>query len=431
LVEKGKGVIIRQVDPQLAPAGRRVPEGDAMGRNSRERLEGETFGPDSIEQVMRERIRETIEVLIEEELEAALGAARSARVGSRRAGYRNGTRARTVTTSLGPSTFAMPRARVHEAEGTGREWRSRIIGRYERRTERVDEALLGVYLSGTNTRRIRGALAPLLRGAPLSKDAISRLVGRLREDFAAWATRDLRAHEIRYLCLDGWYPRVRIGKKRVRVPVLVTLGTGANGQRVLLDLRIAGEESEASWSEVIQSLVERNLGCPVLAVIDGNPGLEKALRKAWSQIGLQRCTNHKLWNLLAKAPAHLREELAEDYRRMIYAESADAVGKARAAFVRKWKLRSKAVVSSLEEAGDDLFTFVRYPTSQWKALRTTNVLERINEEFRRRTKTQASLPGEDAVLLLLFGLLRSGQIKLRRIVGWRDMPQRSTETRAA
>jgi transposase-like protein len=186
-------------------------------------------------------------------------------------------------------------------------------------------------------------------------------------------------------------------------------------------MRLAGEESSASWQEVLQSLIARNAGRPVLAVIDGNPGLEAALQTTWPKIDLQRCTNHKLWNLLAKAPAHLREELAEDYRRMIYAPTVAEVQQARTAFARKWKLRCKAVVSSFEEAGEQLFTFLSYPPSQWKALRTTNALERINEEFRRRTKTQASLPSEDAVLLLLFGLLRSGQIKLRRLVGWQDM----------
>jgi hypothetical protein len=98
------------------------------------------------------------------------------------------------------------------------------------------------------------------------------------------------------------------------------------------------------------------------------------------------------------------------------------VEKARVAFVRKWKLRCKAVTTSFEEAGDDLFTFLRYPASQWKRLRTTNALERLNEEFRRRTKTQASLPSEDAVLLLLFGLLRTGQVVFRRIVGCQDTP---------
>jgi putative transposase len=152
-----------------------------------------------------------------------------------------------------------------------------------------------------------------------------------------------------------------------------------------------------------------------------NPGLAAALKTQWPKIAIQRCTNHKLWNLLAKAPAHLREELAEDYRRMIYADGREAVAHARRSFMRKWKLSCQAVGASFEEAGDELFIFTAFPISQWKALRTTNALERINEEFRRRTKTQASLPSEEAVLLLLFGLLRSGQVTLRRLVGWQDL----------
>jgi transposase-like protein len=378
-------------------------------------------GKGALEDLMRERIRATIETIVEEELEGALGAARSQRVGSIRVGYRHGKRARTLTTSLGATTITMPRARIEDAQGQSREWHSRMIPRYQRRTERVDEAILGVYLSGTNTRRIRGALAPLLRGAPLSKDAVSRLVGRLREDFEAWEQRDLGELKIRYLFLDGWYPRVRIGKKRVRVPVLVTLGVCANGHREVLDLRLAGGESEQAWLDATRSLAARNLGAPRLAVIDGNPGLAAALRMQWPQLALQRCTNHKLWNLLAKAPAHLREELAEDYRRMIYAASREAVEQARVGFLRKWKLRCKAVSASFEAAGAELFTFTAFPISQWKALRTTNALERINEEFRRRTKTQASLPSEEAVLFLLFGLLRSGQVKLHRLIGWQDL----------
>jgi putative transposase len=391
----------------------------------------EQQGKGALEELMRERIRATIETIVEEELKGALGAARSQRVGLIRAGYRHGKRTRTLTTSLGPTTIAMPRARIEDEDGRRREWRSRIIPRYQRRTERVDEAILGVYLSGTNTRRLRGALAPLLRGAPLSKDAVSRLIGRLREDFAAWAKRDLGELKIRYLFLDGWYPRVRIGKKRVRVPVLVTLGVGADGRRVVLDLRLAGVESEQAWLDAVRTLCVRNLGTPMLAIIDGNPGLQAALQTQWPKIAIQRCTNHKLWNLLAKAPVHLREELAEDYRRMIYAESREAVEHARVGFARKWKLRCKAVSASFEEAGDELFTFTAFPISQWKALRTTNALERINEEFRRRTKTQASLPSEEAVLFLLFGLLRSGQVTLRRLVGWQDLTTISEQPEAA
>src|SRR5690606_23901748 len=257
---------------------------------------------------------------------------------------------------------------------------------------RVDEAILGLYLAGANTRRVKSALAPLLKGGPLSKDAVSRLVGRMSEDFESWRTRDLANEEIVYLFLDGWYPKVRIGKRRERVPVLVTLGVRSDGGKVVLDMRIAGEESAAAWAEVVADLVKRRMCTPVLAVIDGNPGLPEALRQHWTKIEIQRCTVHKLRNLEAKAPASLREELREDYRRMVYGKTAAEVEKARVAFARKWKLRCPAVVRSLEEAGDDLFTFLRFPKSQWKALRTTNALERINEEFRRRTKTQASLP---------------------------------------
>lgn len=404
-----------------------------MERDSRKEdgEEGLAWGPDTIEAEIRDRIRGMIEAVVEEELQATLGAARSQRVGTARTGYRHGARERQLTTSLGKTTIMLPRARLKDVDGEESEWHSRIIPRYQRRTERVDGALLGSYLSGINTRRLRGALSPLLRGAPLSKDAVSRLVGRLRDEFAAWVTRDLAAEEVCYVFMDGWYPSVRIGKKRTRVPVLVTLGVCADGRRIVLDIRIAGQESEAAWRELVQSLVARHLGAPALAVIDGNPGLQAALRTQWPQIAIQRCTNHKLRNLLAKAPAHLREELAEDYRRMVYAETREAVEHARAGFLRKWRLRCKAVMNSLEEAGDELFTFLQFPPLQWKALRTTNALERINEEFRRRTKTQASLPGEDAVLLLLYGLLRSGQIVLRRIDGSNDLPKPKPQLKAA
>jgi putative transposase len=394
-------------------------ESSKAGREGKEDLK---FDRDTIERTIRERVRDIIEQVVEAELEAALGAQPSERVGDVRKGYRHGHRERTLTTSTGPTTFAMPRARLSDRHGRRHEWQSQTVARYERRSRRVDEAIVGVYLSGVNTRRIRGALAPLLKGAPLSKDAVSRLVGRLKGDFEHWQQRDLEADQICHLYMDGWYPKVRIDKKRVRVPVLVTLGTRGDGERVVIDLRIAGEESSAAWGEVIKGLVKRHIGVPKLAVVDGSPGLAQALQEQWKQIQIQRCTNHKLRNLQAKVPARLREELTEDYRRMIYAASVDEVAKQREKFQKKWKLKCAAVITSLEEAGEELFTFTHFPPSQWKALRTTNAIERINGEFRRRTKTQASLPNEDAVVLLMYGLLCSGQIRLNRIVGWKDLP---------
>jgi len=149
-----------------------------MTRDSRKQETGEAvprFGADTIEQVMR--VRDAIEAIVEEELEAALGARSSARVGEERHGYRHGTRSRTLTTSLGPATIAMPRARLEVSDGTTREWQSRVMPRYQRRTTRVDETILGLYLAGANTRRVKSALAPLLKGAPLSKDAVWFLSG--------------------------------------------------------------------------------------------------------------------------------------------------------------------------------------------------------------------------------------------------------------
>ncbi len=264
-----------------------------MASDSRKRGTGEEreFGPDTIERVMRERVRTTLEKIVAEELEAALGAGPSARVGER-GGYRHGTRSRTLTTSLGPTTIAMPRARLRAADGAVTEWRSQTVPRYQRRTARVDEAILGVYLSGGNTRRLRGALAPLLRGGPLGKDAVSRLVGRLAADFESWRQRDLSTEDVRYLFLDGWYPCVRIGKHRERVPILVILGVRANGERVLLDLHLVGQETAAAWGEAVAALVARGLRAPVLAVIDGSPGLHAALRAHWPAIAIQRCTVH-------------------------------------------------------------------------------------------------------------------------------------------
>lgn len=141
------------------------------------------FGEDTIEQEMRKRVREVIRMIVEEELESALGARRSQRVGDERLGYRNGSRSRQITTSLGKTTIEMPRARISQEDGATREWSSQVVPRYQRRTRRVDEAILGVYVGGTNTRRIKGALSPLVSGAPLSKDAVSRLVARLKHEF--------------------------------------------------------------------------------------------------------------------------------------------------------------------------------------------------------------------------------------------------------
>lgn len=167
---------------------------------------------------------------------------------------------------------------------------------------------------------------------------------------------------------------------------------------------------------------------------DGAPGLEAALVQLWgNDLPIQRCTVYKHRNLIGHAPSHMHDELTEDYRDMIYASPmslgplalhwrpAAEVEKKRKAFLRKWRLKCKAVADSLEEAGDRLFTFTRLDPAQWKAARTTNAIERLNEEFRRRIKTQTVLPCAETVPMLLWALLASGQITMRKIDGWQTL----------
>lgn len=379
------------------------------------------FGRDRLAEALRGKVREMIMTLAEAELAEVLAAGSYERSQARR-GYRNGKRQRSISTGLGATVIELPRARITEGERE-REWQSGLIARYQRRSRSVDQALLGCYLSGANGRRIRGALSPLLRGTPLSKSAISRLVGRLEELFTQWRGRSLATEAVVFLYLDAIALRVRIAKKVISVPVLVGLGVREDGQKVILDLELLQSESSSCWEGFVEGLINRGLKPPCLAIIDGNKGLRAAMDKNWPGTAVQRCTVHKLRNLERHAPRHALEEVKSDYHRIVYAESLEQATKAYREFISKWKKRAAKVVVSLEEAGEELLTFYRFPKSQWKSLRTTNAIERLNGEFRRRVKTQSSLPDTSAAERLLFGLIISGQIKMRRIDGWRDLKQ--------
>jgi len=148
------------------------------------------LGPDPLSEALRGKIREMILTLAEAELREVLAAMPYERNGARR-GYRNGKRERSMSTGLGQTVIELPRARLSQGDGE-KEWQSRLVERYQRRARSVDSALLGCYLSGANGRRIRGALSPLLRGSPLSKSAISRIVGRLGAMFTQWRERSLK-----------------------------------------------------------------------------------------------------------------------------------------------------------------------------------------------------------------------------------------------
>ncbi len=146
----------------------------------------------------------------------------------------------------------------------------------------------------------------------------------------------------------------------------------------------------------------------------------RALAAVWDGVPTQRCTVHKHRNLLAHAPERLHDEVTADYTDMIYAATPEEIEERRKAFIRKWRLKHRAVADSLEEAGDKLFAFTRLPPSHWRSARTTNCIERLHEEFKRRIKTQTVLPSADTAAMLFWALLASGQIRMRKINGWQS-----------
>jgi putative transposase len=370
----------------------------------------------SLSVLIHEHVRVAIEQAVEEELAAALGAPRYERAPDRR-GYRNGTRTRTLTGPTGPFEMRVPRGTIVEKEQT-KEWRSTILPRYQRRIAEVNGAITAAYLCGANTRKIRGALSPLLRDAPLSKSAVSRVIVTLKSAFDAWRTRSLANLDVVYMYLDGIVLKIRSAKKVVSMPVLATVAVLRNGDKQLVSLEVCTSESHDAWKGHLDDLLARGLKKPLLAIVDGGAGLRSALAAAWSDVPVQRCTVHKLRNIERKAPAHAYEEIKADYRRIVYADDIATARDEHKAFCRKWIKTCSGVVESLNEAGDELLTFFRFPKAQWKSLRTTNVIERLNEEFRRRVKTQCSLCTEDAAVVVLYSLVACGHVKLRKVDGW-------------
>ena len=329
-----------------------------------------------LEASVRGTIRGFIEALLEEELETALGRVRYARLkiaaGERAAraaglgneesaasavpstGHRNGRRERQVLGSFGAVTVAVPRARLATADGRTTEWVNKTLPAYRRHTREVDALIAGAYLAGTNTRRVGRALTAIFRGA-ISKSTVSRVWRQIKADWESWNRRDLKSEDIVRLILDGTVVKVRLDKKATSISLLIALGVRRDGQKVLLAVKNMGGESEAAWRGILDDLTKRGLAVPEFAIVDGAPGLEKALVSLWPNLPVQRCTVHKLRNLIAHAPKRIAEEIAADYSDMIYADSPQGIEKRHKAFIRKWREKCEAVARSLEEAGDKLF----------------------------------------------------------------------------
>lgn len=376
---------------------------------------------DALGEAFRLGVRSHLQELLGLEVTRALGRLRHGRQ-SEAKGCRHGHRARTLLGRFGRVELNVPRARLSTEGGGPREFRSALLPRYKRLTASALALIASAYLAGVNTRRVRRALGSLFGGV-VSKDSVSRAWRPVQTDFEAWNRRRLKDEAIVRLILDGTVVRLRLDRQATAMSILVVMGVRADGQKVLLGLRTMSGESEAAWRQVLDDLVARGLQVPERLIVDGGTGLDAALAGLWPGVPVQRCTVHKHRNLLAHARKKRHDELSADYTDRIYAKTAAEVHERRRAFGRKWKLKCPAVADSLEEAGDRLFTFLRYPDTQWRSIRTTNAIERLHEEFERRIKTQCLLPCAQTASMLFWALLASGQITLRKVDGWQSLAQ--------
>ena len=239
---------------------------------------------DPLEAEVRARSREFIEELLRAELDAALSRPRYGRSPmsgnegrASVAGHRHGSRTRSLTGTFGPVEIAVPRARLTTADGKTTEWKSQALRAYQRRTLAADALIASTYLAGTNTRRVRRALAALF-GGTVGKDTVSRTWRKVKSDWDAWHTRSLAGEPIVRLILDGTVVRVRLDRKATSISLLVVLGVRADGQKVLLAIKSMGGESAEAWRTVLADLINRGLRRPEFLIVDGAPGARQGHR---------------------------------------------------------------------------------------------------------------------------------------------------------
>jgi transposase-like protein len=285
-----------------------------MGKGISKSVAGHELEPVSLSELIHRQVRVAIETAVHEELRTALGAVPYERSDARR-GYRNGTKTRTLTGLTGLVALTVPRATLFSGAGA-KEWTSAIVPRYQRRMPEVNEAVIATYPAGGNTRRIRGALHPLLKAAPLSKSAVSHVVATLKDGLEAWRTRSLTDLDVIYVYLDGFALRVRSAGKVVSVPVLSVVGVLSDGHKRLLALELCSGESFGAWKGCLDDLVALGLRAPVLAIIDGNPGLRRAVSEVWPerQSSAVASTSYVTLTGRARSPSPRAVENAPDHQ---------------------------------------------------------------------------------------------------------------------
>jgi putative transposase len=344
---------------------------------------------------LRGIVERALQAILEEEMTAHLGAARYER-GEGRSGHRNGYKPRTMTTRVGALTLRVPQDR----DGT---FSTDLFARYQRSEQALVTTLMEMYVQGVSTRKV-AAITEELCGTSISKSQISALVGRLDPELKAWRERPLTAAAYPYLVVDARYDHARVDGRVVSVGVLVVAGVRDDGRREILAIEEADTESEATDHELFKRLKERGLQGVELVTSDDHRGLTAAIERHFQGASWQRCQVHFTRNLAGMVSLRHRPRLGEDLRGIFGAATlAQARAPARAsASVRKTS--HPLVAAKLDEEIEACLACYAFPAAHRPRIRTTNGLERLNQELKRRTRVVRIFPNREAVERLVTAL---------------------------
>ena len=341
--------------------------------------------------VFQGAVRLALESVLEEVVREMIGARRWQRLGSRK-DVRNGTYLRRLVTSMGAIDVVVPRTRENGSPID-------VVGRYRRRAAEIDAGIVSAYVSGASTRDV-GKITEALMGEQVSRSTVSRVTKTLDEKVNELRKAPI-AGPIPYLFLDATFLGARWARTVENVSALVAYGIGLDGKRQLLAVTIGAEESEDSWSDLLAQLNERGLSGVELVVADAHSGLGKAVRKHLPEAPLQRCTVHLQRNVLAKAPQRLRGRLAKAITQVFEAPSKAEAKKRVEALASGLGKQVPEAIACLEGGFEAATHFYAFPREHWHRIRSTNGLERLHGEIKRRTRAVGAFPDRASALRLV------------------------------
>ena len=343
---------------------------------------------------LRGLVQGAVQAILEAEMTAHVGAERYER-GEGRTGRRNGSKPRTLTTRVGTLELRVPQDR----EGT---FSTELFARYQRSEQALVTTLMEMYVQGVSTRKV-AAITEQLCGTSFSKSQVSALTGRLDAELSAWRERPLTV-AYPYLSVDARYEHVRIDGRVVSQGALIVAGVREDGRREVLAVEVADTESEATYHELFRRLNARGLHGVALVTSDDHAGLRAAIGRHFQGAAWQRCQVHFARNLTGRVGRHDRASLADDLRAVFAAPDATQARATAHTCAQRWRARHPRVAGALEEELDDCLACYAVPAAHRVRVRTTNGLERLNQELKRRTRVVRIFPNRAALLRLVTAL---------------------------